>query len=280
MNLASTIRLEESGSPTLVIDNEFAEAEIALFGAHVMAFTPKADGRNRLWLSPLNRYQDKEDIMGGVPVCWPWFATQFPGGDDSLPIHGLVRTRRWEILDSSDTPQGTEILFSCPDTTGPGFDGHAQLHLRVLVGKELEITLTTLNVGNTSFPFTCALHTYFALSDIQQLQIQQVTGRYADKTRDMQLFDAPEDYRITEETDRIHFYNGKSVTLHCDGVDTQITSKGQDSFVIWNPWQENVKNFWNIPDQDYRKFVCVESAITQGIELGPGEIHTLTQVIA
>ena len=58
---------------TLIVDNRHATAEISLFGAQVLSFRPKRDGRERLWLSPDSHLDKTKPIRGGIPICWPWF---------------------------------------------------------------------------------------------------------------------------------------------------------------------------------------------------------------
>ena len=84
----------------LTIDNTFATARISLFGAQVLGFCPKHDGRERLFLSSKALLDGSKSIRGGVPVCWPWFGWRTddprPDGKPS-PAHGFARTRPWFV---------------------------------------------------------------------------------------------------------------------------------------------------------------------------------------
>jgi D-hexose-6-phosphate mutarotase len=57
----------------LEVENTHASASISLFGAQVLSFRPKHDGRERLFLSTCTRWDGSKSIRGGIPLCWPWF---------------------------------------------------------------------------------------------------------------------------------------------------------------------------------------------------------------
>jgi glucose-6-phosphate 1-epimerase len=59
-----------------------------------------------------------------------------------------------------------------------------------------------------------------------------------------------------------------------------VGSDGHDSIVVWNPWTECARNFPDMQAQDYTRMLCVETALTQGYSLAPGQTHTLVQRIS
>jgi glucose-6-phosphate 1-epimerase len=46
----------------------------------------------------------------------------------------------------------------------------------VELGDQLQLTLTSYNLGNTSVTLSQALHSYFAVSDVRQVQVEGVDG--------------------------------------------------------------------------------------------------------
>src|SRR5512139_4078798 len=66
-------------------------AVVAKHGAQLLSWVT-SDGRERLFLSEQACYDGSVAIRGGVPVCFPQFASV---GD--LPKHGFVRTRPWSV---------------------------------------------------------------------------------------------------------------------------------------------------------------------------------------
>ncbi|MCY7294035.1 D-hexose-6-phosphate mutarotase [Alteromonas sp. a30] len=280
MQLPASVTIEKQNDNTIfVIDNELASAKISLFGAQVFSFIPKEDDIERLWLSPLTKVDATETIRGGTPVCWPWFASQYPNNDTSLPMHGFARSQKWELISAKDVDSHTLLIFNCPTTSGKGFPHQAELQLEVLVGAQLRMTLITKNTGNEAFEFTGALHTYFAVDDINRIEIIGVDGEYKDKNRDMAWFNAPETYRIQGPNDCIHFsQNARLLIDQSTGNAISVNAAGHDSIVIWNPWK-GAKDIANIPDDGYLRFLCIESAVTKGITLQPKNSHSLVQNI-
>lgn len=267
-------------NPNYTIENTLATMSISLHGAHITSFIPKKDSRERLWMSPLTVVDGSESIRGGIPVCWPWFADLRPNGDTTLPMHGFLRTRPWQLQNvqhhQDDT---TTVQFGLDIADEPGFPNQATVALEINLGEVLTVKLVTQNTGRVAFPMTAALHTYFSVNNLADIQLQGVQGQYRDKTRDLQTFDTPNLYTITEQTDRIHTGNVAAINI-LEGKDkTTIQQTGNDSAVIWNPGKEETKKVSNIPDEDYQRFVCIESAVTQVLMVEAGETHTLTQVI-
>ena len=260
---------------TLEIENEYATASLSMWGGHMLSFTPKHDQRERLFKSEKIVLDGTKSLRAGVPVCWPWFAQR-----EGYQKHGYVRIRPWQILSATDTDEYTELVIAPKEMQGAGFQGNATLVLTVQIGKTLNLQLTTTNIGATAFDFQAALHTYFALDDVNQVELKGLSGTYSDKTRDWAMLETPDPYRFTEETDRIHLNPVKRVNLVEGEQQTVVESAGHDSIVVWNPWQENAKGMRDLTDDGYLKMLCVETAVTQGHTLEPSQTHTLTQVIS
>jgi glucose-6-phosphate 1-epimerase len=261
----------------LEVENAHATARISLFGAQVLSFKPKHDGRERLFLSTKARWDGSKSIRGGIPLCWPWFGMHREPG--KYPAHGYVRTRNWQLLATEDTESATRLVLGIEDTTGPGFDGNSALTLEILLGRQLAISLITTNTGAAPFNLSCALHTYFAVNEITSTKLEGLQGTYSDKTRNWAMLPTPKPYSFTEETDRIHLYAAPTVSIVDEAATTRVHSTGHDSIVVWNPWEENARKLPDMADADFKHMLCVETASTQGLVLAPNQIHTLTQAI-
>lgn len=260
----------------LRIDNAAASAEIALFGGQVLSYVPRQDGRERLWLSDSARWDRSKSIRGGVPICWPWFGAHPREG---LPAHGYARTRDWEVQEAEEETDCTRLVLALCDSAGEGFSGQAELRLAVTVGRHLKLALETRNAGIEPFLYNCALHSYFRIAEIGETELRGLSGEYSDKTRDWAMFDTPSPYRFSAETDRIHLHAAAQATVAGADFATRIRSAGHDSLVVWNPWREQAAALPDMAAQDFRRMLCVETAITQGKPLRPGEAHTLIQII-
>jgi glucose-6-phosphate 1-epimerase len=273
----STTIITRENIQILHIENRFASAEISLFGGHILSFKPKHDDTERLWVSPNALFDGKKAIRGGVPICWPWFGDH--QSNTHVASHGYVRTQIWQILSSKETDTGTTITLKPHTSTGDGFEGDPQLTLAVHVGEQLTIQLHTTNLGDTPLTYHCALHSYFAISDIKQCELLGLSKQYSDKTRGFQMFDTPQPYQFSEETDRVHQEQPKALTIADGKNKTYVSSTGHDSIVVWNPWQEKSISMGDMANDGYLTMLCVETAITHGQEVAPKATHILEQVI-
>jgi glucose-6-phosphate 1-epimerase len=281
MPLAKSVSRARLGDVDILeINNPFAKAQISLFGGHILSFKPSSDNRERLWLSDNVILDSVKPLRGGVPVCWPWFSDSHNQPDKDLPSHGGVRNQQWDLLDTEDSEQGTRLVLSPKTFNGPGFKGEALLKLVVFVGQKMSIELITENIGKDSFSYTCALHTYFAVDAISSTKLLGLSGLYKDKTRDWQSFETPEKYMFNEETDRVHLSTPESLSIKLnENITTEVLSYGHDSVVVWNPWKENAEKMKDMTDDGYKSMLCVETSVTQGQQVLPGEQHAICQII-
>ena len=278
MNTVKIITID--GLQYLDIDNSLARCRVSLYGGHVVSFTPKHDNRERLWLSPKAVLDGSKPIRGGIPVCWPWFSDAHGQEKGALPSHGYVRTQQWTLDSSSENGDGTIVELAPDFTRDKGFEYTCALTLRLSVGKTLKVELITTNNDSVTFSFDCALHTYFAVKDIDNVSLTGLDGQYKDKLSDWQLEGTPSPYVFNGETDRIHLSQPETITILIDEqTATVVESENHDSVVVWNPGGK-AKTMSDMSDDGNRFMVCVETAITQGKTLAPGESVALTQIIS
>ena len=280
MSPVNSVTVSESNGLTFLdVDNALATARISLFGGHILSFVPKSDNKERLWVSPHAYLNGERPIRGGIPVCWPWFSDDHGREKGALPAHGFLRTQVWKLIGSKDSDSGTTITLSPSFSRAEGFENDCSVTMVVTVGKTMEVSLITENTGVAPFSFNCALHTYFHVEHIQQTRLKGIEGQYKDKLDAWALKETPSPYTITGETDRIHLEPIKTAEIEVDGsVYTEVVSHGNDSLVVWNPWQGAA----SISDMDlfgYKHMLCVETSLTQGKTLTPGASHTLKQTI-
>ncbi|MFT6899563.1 MAG: glucose-6-phosphate 1-epimerase [Paraglaciecola sp.] len=273
----SSSLIHQEGLQLLIVDNQHAHSTISLYGGHVISFMPKHDHRPRLWLSEKAILDAKHPIRGGIPVCWPWFGGH--SGDSNYPSHGYVRNQPWHIVECQDRETETVVHLQPQSASGEGFAGQAQLTLVVKVGRELSVQLITHNIGQVNFTYNGALHSYFKVNDITGCELQGLEGDYQDKLQNHALAHTPHPYRFSAETDRVHLATPHELCIVQDAGNTDIFSSGHDSIVVWNPWAANSKAMADMTDVGYKKMLCVETAITQGQVVSPGQSHILEQII-
>lgn len=263
------------------IANVHAHAAIALQGAHIMTFQP--DGAQPvIWLSPAAKLAPGKSIRGGVPVCWPWFGAH--ATDSSFPAHGFARTVPWQVAASVALPDGsTRITFELPQSSIPSAQWPHACRVRniVTVGRKLTVELVTENTGDTAFEIGEALHTYFAISDVDKVRITGLEGcAYLDKVGDWQRKTQQGDITITSEVDRLYVNTETDCLIEDSGLQRRIriAKGGSRSTVVWNPWIEKAAKMGDFgSDAGYRGMLCVESAnaAENVVSVAPGTIHAL-----
>ncbi|WP_252176452.1 D-hexose-6-phosphate mutarotase [Endozoicomonas sp. 4G] len=263
--------------PVLEIDNPFAKATISLLGGQVLSYQPRAQ-EPVLWMSPLADMTEGKAIRGGVPVCWPWFGSGKEGG----PNHGFARTVLWtlELSETLDTDE-TRVVLSLPIDSIPQWHGKADLSIEVIVGKTLRISLTSVNTGANNIEISQALHTYFTVSNTDLIRVEGLDGkRYLDETDDGKACIQEGDVIIRTEVDRTYIDDTETCILHDPGLRRKITIKksGSNGTVVWNPGPIRAEQMHDVPTDDYKTMVCVETITLPQVpvELEPGQSHIMT----
>lgn len=277
----SNLHTHPSGLTFLEIEGGFGSAEFCLQGAHLTRFHPRGQGA-LLFLSRQSFFEKGKAIRGGIPVIFPWFGPR--EGHPESPMHGLVRTRDWKLEEATVPESGdASVLFSIqstPETLG-AWPFPFELKLRFNLGASLSVLWDVKNTGTEPFVFEQALHPYFPVADIHQLQVHGLkNSRYHDKTAGPELQTDTEDHvGFTRETDRL--YVDTEAALRVDDAAGAkrllITKKGSRSSVVWNPWIAKAAALADLADDEWQGFVCVEqvNAKQNAITLAPGRTHRM-----
>ena len=270
------------GLPIADINTPLGNARVALQGAQVLAWQP-AGQQPVIWVSKAAVFEPGKGVRGGVPVCWPWF-----GAREGLPAHGFVRTRMWQVRETTRAPTGEVTLrLGIVDDVATrtlwayGFD----LELVVTVGKTLTMALTTLNTGDMPLPVTQALHTYFCVGQIDQTSVQGLdTCHYLDKVQNFASHQQSGAIRFTGETDRIYIDTAADCLINdvANHRVVRVAKQGSASTVVWNPWSEREKAFADMAAGEYQQMLCVETcnAGPDQVVVLPGESHTLVAEVS
>lgn len=287
---STTVALEQRDELTLLrVSNAHADALIALQGAQVLEFCAKGQ-RPLLWLSELAEFKRGQSIRGGIPVCWPWFGditrnpepVQRMAHGENLPAHGIVRNQNWILESIIETAEHTQIILSYTIWAATQIDWphNASVRLTVSVGKTLRLQLSTRNDSSEPLTLTQALHTYFAVSDIRQVEINGL-----EQTRYIDTLDAWREQtqlgsvEFAGETDRIYLGVPESIELVDRGWQRRIALRAQNSSsaIVWNPWIEKSKRLSQFADDAWQRMLCIETAnvLSDSVTLAAGAEHTL-----
>ncbi|WP_404983117.1 D-hexose-6-phosphate mutarotase [Cobetia marina] len=264
---------EWQGRMLLILNRAWGELVVCHQGAQVLHYQP-ASQRPWLWVTETPATLPGS-IRGGIPLCWPWFADEYPEGETEL--HGPARKAEWRIdAVEEDEEEGIEIHAS------PQSPLHAALSPRVVIfaGRHfLKVELITENRGENPVKMTGALHTYFAVEDAFQCRVTGLAGAsYLDKRQDFSRLDQQGELGIRGPLDRI--YQSSQVQVLEDGQRRlRIAKQGSDSTVVWHPGDAPPAD---TSVENAHGFLCVEAACTRldPVWLPPGAQHLLVQHIS
>jgi glucose-6-phosphate 1-epimerase len=241
---------------------------VSLHAGQVLSFRPTGTPHDLLFVSEAAYYQAGKAIKGGVPVCWPWFGADPEGLGRAA--HGFVRNRPWTVAATAAHGDGdtrlTLALADSPDTRS--IWPHAfNLTLEITVADALTLALVTRNTGSEPFAITQALHTYFNVGDIHQVKVLGLeNGAYLDKAGDggQKIQTGP--VTIAAEVDRIYTDVASELTIIDPSLARRIriAARGSRTAVVWNPWADIAAQMADLKDDDYLRFVCVETANAAG----------------
>ncbi|MEZ5453705.1 MAG: D-hexose-6-phosphate mutarotase [Thiothrix sp.] len=254
----------KGGLPCIQVSNSHADALISVYAGQVLSYTPKG-ATDVLFVSDKAYYASGKAIKGGVPICWPWFGADPEG--KGRPAHGFMRNRMWDVWATRGNADGSTTVIlgveSSPETLA--IWPHAfKLAVEITVGNTLQLALVTQNTGDVAFTITQALHTYFSVGDIAQTTVSGLEGtQYIDKAAGAGGVIKPQAGAVTiaAEVDRVYLNVPAALAIQ-DGAQNRtirITSSGNKTAVVWNPWADIAASMGDLQDDDYTRFVCVET---------------------
>lgn len=249
--------------PYIQVTNDQATAVISVYGGQVLSFQPKGAAQDIMFLSENAYYKVGKAIKGGAPICWPWFGPDPEGA--GRPSHGFARNRPWQVMMAEALPSGeTKITLGFHETEDTqALWPHAfELALEVTVGTTLNMALISRNRSDSPFDITQALHTYFTVGDITQTTVLGLDGTsYIDKVDGGQVKSQSGPVAIAAEVDRIYQGVPSELVINDKALERRIriTSTGNKTAVVWNPWSEISVKMGDLEDNDYTRFICVET---------------------
>ena len=273
------------GLPRAVIRTAACEADVYLHGAHVTHFQP-AGHKPVLFLSGHSAFVPERPIRGGVPIIFPWFGP-LQGAPDA-PLHGVVRAMEWEVEDVRRHVDSVTISFRLAPETLPhdAWPGRCALRYEVTAGVSLRLSLRVENQGEAPLRFEEALHTYFAVGDARQIDIEGLqNARFLDKTDNFaEKTQLERELRLSGETDRVYQGTDATCVIHDEANARRIVVAKENSraTVVWNPWSHKAAALPDFGDAEWLNMVCVETCnvLDSAVELWHGEAHEMAADIA
>ena len=247
-----------------------AQATVTLYGGHLVAWQT-SDGQQRLFCSRDSAIDGSRAIRGGVPVIFPQFGARGTG-----MRHGFARVATWQLESTGDADGDAWAQFilqhtDLPDAIATTWPWAFTLRLRVAVqGQSLELQLSVHNTGEQAFPFSAALHSYFAIDQLSEARIgglQRV--RYSDETPQDAL-QAEELLQFADKLDRIYYQLPGALTLQSGSHTLRLEQQGFTDAVVWNPGAQDAAALPDLADDEYQRFICIEPALIQPDMLAAG----------
>ena len=272
--------LSRDDTPIAQVNTEQCRAQIALQGAQVFSWVPAGE-QEVIWLSEQALFAPAKSLRGGVPVCWPWFGPH--AAHKEFPAHGFARSVDWTVKQSQILDDGrVSLIFELEKNASlhAMWPADCRLTLRMTFGHSLELELVTENTGQQPQTISEALHTYFAVSDVRQVQIHGLENTdYLDKVDGFTRKHQTGAVTISAEVDRVYLDSESECII--DDVAGQrqihIQKRGSRSTVVWNPWQHKADAMGDMGEQGYLNMLCVESAnaMQNAVTIPTGQSHHL-----
>ena len=274
----------DGGLVFITIANKYADAEICLYGAQVISFTP-LNRMDLLWLSPESRFEIGTPIRGGIPVCFPWFGPHKT--DSEKPQHGFGRLMNWDVDQTASLPNGETFIklkLCSSDATKAYWPYDFCAELTIVVGQKLSVALHVTNTSSEAFEYSSALHSYFGVSSIENIAIEGLqNAKYHSQLEPGDFVQETPDLKI-EKAETRHYYGTKSTCVISDPIfrrRVSIEKSGSTNTTVWNPGEEACLKIGDIPDDGYLTFVCLETvnAFDGSVKLNPQESHETVAII-
>ena len=253
---------------------------ISKTGAQILSFENSRG--DILWTASAPEYLAGKPVRGGIPVVFPWFGDHKT--DPAMPAHGFVRSLEWDCT-AMDT---ASVTLTCSDSksTRSLWDFAFRCDLQITLDEVLKVTMTVTNTGDQEMSFEQALHTYFASGNIHEASVHGLQNvPFVEHAREPEAtWDPSQPIRFRAETDRVFQYVPNELSLHAAtmGHTVKLCTDNSRSTVVWNPWPNKTARLSQMLADDWRSFVCIESANVgeHCVKLAPNTSHTMTLTIS
>ncbi|MEQ1963763.1 D-hexose-6-phosphate mutarotase [Xenorhabdus khoisanae] len=240
------------GFPLIVVSHPKACGAISIQGAHLLTWQPDGE-KPILWLSDKTPFKAGTAIRGGIPICWPWF------GPVSAPSHGFARILPWELKAHHENENGVILTFTLQSSayTHKLWPHEFTLIARFKLGETCEIELEC----HGEYQATGALHSYFNVSDINQVRVSGLGAHFIDTVADRVEY-VHEDLIFKGRTDRI-YTEPDDFSLLRDSLwqrTIEIHHYHHSDVVCWNPGAELSNNMKDMSREGYKNMACIETA--------------------
>jgi len=265
----------------LKISHSHCTAEVSLYGGQVLSFKP-TEQNDILWLSEQALYQEGSAIRGGVPLCWPWFgANDKEKSTVKSGNHGFARQLRWQIESINADESGVTLVLELSGENQHALWPNAyKLKQTLFFGEHFSQRLAMSNLSDVDAQYSAALHSYFRVSNPENVTIDALTGvNYDDKLTSGSGIQQ-QTVSCVGEIDR-EYHSRDKMTIIDNNWQRKIvlTSNNCQQWVLWNPGATLASSMADVHVGGEQEYVCLEAANTKWQELPAGKTVTISQEI-
>ena len=277
-NLFNDKALSERFPETFFAGNGKWSLALSPYGGQILKARHCSSPHDVIFLGQKAVSGNGQAIRGGIPVCWPWFGASPVEG---RPIQGFARTAQWQVKICREDLIRMELAPEAVPRELSDFP--FELFTEIRLSDELEVTLGMKNCGTAPAEISCALHTYFAVSDCGKVQIEGVENAPFTVKGGPEQTPGKAPLQIEGELCRLYCPQSAPVTVtdQAWGRKILISKENSSSTLVWNPGPERCAQIADLEDDEFRKFVCIECnrAGKDLLILSPGTVHTIVQKI-
>jgi len=198
-----------------------------------------------------------------------------------------VRTIPWklEAITHADSNVTVALSTSADEVTRKTWQGDFHLLFCATFGEQLRLELIVTNRGTLPFRYEEALHSYYRVGNVEKVKVRGLGGAsYIDKVEARKEKHQRGDAVLTGETDRVYRGTSAAVEIEDPVLRRRILVSKEDSreTVVWNPWSQKAGAMADLGADEWRQFVCVETANVgdHAVTLSEGQAHTISALIS
>ncbi len=202
-----------------------------------------------------------------------------------LPQHGFARTSPFRLLQVNEPDNdNTEVVLQLKNSPESLhlWPLHFEIQVHINIAASLRITLTTVNHDSTPMTISAALHSYFAVSDIENISVKGLenTTYWDALTNEIRTQNGI--VTINKATDRVYQNVYDTIVIGDHNRQIDINSQGSGSAIVWNPWIDKSRAMSDMTANSYKTMLCIETANAREDKrkIAPGKSHSLTAILS
>ncbi len=247
---------DPGGRAAVLLCRDDDQVLVSLQGAQVLSWCRA--GEELLWQATNATFVPGKPVRGGIPLVFPWFGDHPAAGH---PAHGFARTLDWQ--QGGEQPEHG-VSLQVEHSGDPGWPHAVGMRLQVLLDPDLHLVWTVHNRGPAPIRFEQALHTYLPVGDVHEASVHGLEHVPCSEhaAAPAASWDRGAPLRFAAETDRIFQGVPDTITLRAPALrrELDLSTTNARSTIVWNPWPAKTARLAQMAADDWRTFVCIESA--------------------